>query len=174
MTLGVSTVEILGEAMRDVQWLWDKRKTKAGKEVKSLQKLLRTTVEYLKNALEGRIRHDDWLGEARGFTRSLVALTRMVDALDAGANITDFPQLCVQIDYEPKERGRQTGEQTEGRTQEGALDETVPELVEPEEDNTGPTEGYSRRFPMSPGRRIQTGDRGGASDWEAIDKLTVT
>ena len=65
-------------------------------------------MEYLKKAIEGRIREDEWLGEAREFTRSLEALARMVDALDAGDNITDFPQMCVHIDHEPDERGRQT------------------------------------------------------------------
>jgi hypothetical protein len=101
-SLGISTAEGVGEAMRSVQWLWDKRKTKVGTEAKSLQESLQTTVGYLRNAMEGRIREDEWLGEAREFTRSLEALARMVDALDAGANITDFPQLCIQIDYEPE------------------------------------------------------------------------
>ncbi len=105
-TLYISTVEGVGEAMREVQWLWDKRKTKAGTEAKSLQEAMKTTMKYLKKALEGRVREDEWLGEVREFTRSLEALARMVDALDAGANITDFPNLCIKIDHEPEERGR--------------------------------------------------------------------
>ena len=76
--------------MREAQWLWDKRKTKAGTEAISLQLALRKTMEYLKKAMEGRIREDEWLREAREFTRSLEALARMVDAPDAGDNITDF------------------------------------------------------------------------------------
>jgi len=78
--LNISTVEGVGEAMREAQWLWDKRKSKAGTEARSLQEALRTTVEFLRKALEGRIREDDWLGEAREFTRSLEALARMVDS----------------------------------------------------------------------------------------------
>ena len=51
-------------------------------------------MRYLKDALEGRIREDMWFEAARDFTRSLEALAIMVEALDAGADIQDYPQLC--------------------------------------------------------------------------------
>jgi len=34
ISLSISTVEGIGEAMRNVQWLWDKRKTKDGREAR--------------------------------------------------------------------------------------------------------------------------------------------
>ena len=37
LSLGISTVEGVGEAMRNVQWLWDKRKTKTGTKAIVLQ-----------------------------------------------------------------------------------------------------------------------------------------
>jgi hypothetical protein len=56
--LVIATVARVGEALQNIQWIWEKRKTMARTKVKSLQEMMQATVGSLKDALEGQIRED--------------------------------------------------------------------------------------------------------------------
>jgi len=80
--LNINTVAGIGEGMGRIQWIWDKRKTKAGTEARSVQEGLQNTLGKLKKAMEGKIKDNVWLKASREFTRNLEALGRIVDALE--------------------------------------------------------------------------------------------
>ncbi len=57
----ITTAAEIGDAMRNIKWIWDKRKTKTGIEAISLQEMLHVIVGILKDVLEGRIQSEKWM-----------------------------------------------------------------------------------------------------------------
>jgi hypothetical protein len=126
--LGIATVAGIGEAIRDLQWIWDKSKTKTGTKARSLQEALPSVIGIMRDGLEGRIHTDKWLGSARELTRNLEALRMMVEALDIGVDVQDYPQLCQQVDYVPETREVRSSDGAEMREVDEGRGEPMPEL----------------------------------------------
>ena len=88
-----------------MQWIWDKRMTKAGTEVVSIHEGLQETLGKFREAIEGKIKDDCVLEDTREFTRHLEVIDRTVEATGVEVKLKNFPRLCNQVDYEPRQRG---------------------------------------------------------------------
>ena len=97
----------------------------------------------------------------------------MMEALDIGVDVQEFPHLCQQIDYvlERREERRSDGEKTQDDREE--REDAMPDLEEAEVDKEDTDDGHVRKFPKSPNMRSGY-MRGGISGWEVIDRLSVT
>jgi hypothetical protein len=123
--LSINTAGGINERMTWIQWIWDKRKTKAGTEVRSMQESLQETLGRLKGAIKGKIKDNIWQEASREFTRQLEALGMMAEALGLQVDVHDYPRLCNQVDYAPRQQGRrhelEPAERRRGRREEEPL-----------------------------------------------------
>jgi hypothetical protein len=119
--------------MRDIQWIWDKRKTKAHTEARSVQEAIQKVYAPLKESQELKIKDDQWSMAAGELGRNMEAMCMMVHALGYDVDLEEYPRLEHQVDTIPN-RGHQ---------QEPTVD-----AENDRRDGAGEVEG--RRFASSP------------------------
>jgi hypothetical protein len=88
--------------MRDVQWIWDKRKTKALTEARSIQEAMQKVYILLKDSQELKIKEEFMRRAAGEFGTHMEAMCRMVHAIGYDVNIEEYPRLDHQVDAVPR------------------------------------------------------------------------
>jgi hypothetical protein len=174
--LNINTVAGISEGKGRIQWIWDKRKTKAGTEARTVQEGLHETLGNLREAMEEKIKDNVWLEATREFNRQLEAIGMMMDALDLKVDMQDYLRLSNEVDYEPRHRGATETDHTE-RSRNEREEDTIsrPEQeghAEIQNEGDLPQEDH-RHFPREPAMR-RSATSTGATRWKSIDRLSVT
>ena len=106
--------EAVGSLM-NLQWAWDRRKTKLDTEERSLQEAGQMVFNAIQNALGDRMDDRGWTQAAKEFGEAFKPLCELLDALETEVNVENYPRVMYDA-------GRQREEASEQREEE-------PELV---------------------------------------------
>ena len=156
--LGItSTAEAVIE-LKKMQWIWDRQKTKAGTEGRSLHELLYETVGKLKEAIKGAIHEGEWRRAGKHFGQKQEELSRMVEAFDLGVDIQELPRTYREIDHrlERRDEPHRIMDTTRGSEDMGdrhdERKEDASRVTKAEEAIAKEDEKNARRFLASPRR----------------------
>ena len=101
MVMGLQSKHQASKALKELQWVWDKSKTQANTEERSLQEALVDVLNVFKQSLAGRIDGTEWCRAAIDFKKRTHCLAYMVDTMDIGVDLSDFPRVMYKATLIP-------------------------------------------------------------------------
>ena len=105
-----------------MQWAWDKRKTKPYTEERSIQEAVKLPVNNNNAVLMDKIQEGAWGEEAKTFGKNAKTVCDMMDALDCGVDVEDYPRVIYEAtrileSMEGEQQHAKTGHKEEGQQQ---------------------------------------------------------
>ena len=79
--------------MQGMQWAWDKRRTKPDTEERSIHEAVKLVVDSVNASLMDKNREAEWAEEAKNFGKNVRTVCDMMDALDCGVDVEDYPRV---------------------------------------------------------------------------------
>jgi len=186
--------------MKGMQWAWVKRKTKPYTEERSIQEAVKLVVDNVSAALMDKIQEEEWEEEARNFGENVRTVCDMMDALDCGVDVEDYPRVMFEsarilegieggqqhvdtgyIDERQQHQPHREAQRNRGQEQQDGRIRSHNRQPRNEGRGNAATEeteahegnGERRQYPEFPRPRRRNPDASGEGGWDVIDSLTV-
>jgi hypothetical protein len=173
-------------AFEGIQWIADRRKTKADSEERSLQEKLTRILRGLKEMILLDGDAEEWKRRVWSFGEAMKDFIWFVETVDIGVDVGNYPRVMYQGSLEPgRHKPRQAKENTGNQEveEEGARGGTRATGTQPTRRQEGRTgDGHTaddgtrqrlRQFPEAPRTRRPNPDDRAYGGWDMIDHLTV-
>ncbi len=187
MGKGVSSWDQTKLAFIKIQWLMDRRKTKAETEERSVQDCAIRVFKDLQHMANKAGPEEVWKARALELGEAMGDLLRVLEGVELGVEVDDFPRAMYQASLEKLEQreNRHTEQRQEETTEHNTHGEGRPQQENNMSEaargrNARGQETYGeeirryRQFPQAPGARRPNPDSRAYGGWDVIDSLTIT